>query len=121
VDARRRRDRDAGRRPTTPVEALAAAMHRAWPVRPVGRDSGGPSPTELAARTVLAGLDGWTLVPESDLARLQVLEDAVATASASLGDVGMVQVDDGGWVVSRAGREKLERTMDLLAGLAKKP
>jgi hypothetical protein len=120
VDARRPRDREAGHRPTTPVEALAAAMHRAWPVRPVGRDSGGPSPTELAARTVLAALDGWTLVPESDLARLQVLEEAVATASTSLGEVDMVPVADGGGVVPRAGRERLERAMDLLAGVAKR-
>ncbi len=121
MDARRRRDREAGHRPTTPVEALAAAMHRAWPVRPVGRDGAGPSPTELAARTVLVALDGWALVPESDLARLQVLEEAVATASAILGDVDMVQVADGGWVVRGAGHEQIERAMDLLVGVAKKP
>ena len=98
----------------TPVEALAAAMHKAWPRRTVGDGADGNAPIRLAAATILAALDGWTLVPESDLARLQVIEGAVEEAYAYLDDMGMSCLDDGEWVVPPAGCEKFKRAMNLL-------
>ena len=97
----------------TPVEALAAALHKAWPIRVKGKSVG----NDLAAATILAALDGWTLVPNSDLARLREIEEAVDEAHTYLDDMGMVYTDDGEWTVPSAGYEKFGWAMDLLAGL----